>query len=97
MMVMVQTYEFNFFFFFQFQLVKNNAATDYDLADKSINPMGGFPHYGLVKQDFVMIKGCCVGPKKRVLTLRKVTFFSITKVDLEKFERNLSGVSRTFV
>ena len=36
--------------------------------------MGGFPHYGLVKQDFVMIKGCCVGPKKRVLTLRKVTF-----------------------
>ena len=39
--------------------------------------MGGFPHYGLVKQDFVMIKGCCVGPKKRVLTLRKVTFFSI--------------------
>ena len=58
--------------FFNFQLVKNNAATDYDLADKSINPMGGFPHYGLVKQDFVMIKGCCVGPKKRVLTLRKV-------------------------
>ena len=57
---------------FCFQLVKNNAATDYDLADKSINPMGGFPHYGLVKQDFVMIKGCCVGPKKRVLTLRKV-------------------------
>ena len=52
--------------------MKNNAATDYDLADKSINPMGGFPHYGLVKQDFVMIKGCCVGPKKRVLTLRKV-------------------------
>ncbi len=54
------------------QLVKNNAATDYDLADKSINPMGGFPHYGEVKQDFVMIKGCCIGPKKRVLTLRKV-------------------------
>lgn len=55
-----------------FQLIKNNAATDYDLADKSINPMGGFPHYGEVKQDFVMIKGCCIGPKKRVLTLRKV-------------------------
>ena len=70
----------NYFFIFKFQLVKNNAATDYDLADKSINPMGGFPHYGLVKQDFVMIKGCCVGPKKRVLTLRKVTFiFSLIK------------------
>ena len=62
--------------------MKNNAATDYDLADKSINPMGGFPHYGLVKQDFVMIKGCCVGPKKRVLTLRKV-IIKITSVSGE--------------
>merc|ERR1711936_808476 len=53
------------------KLIKNNASTEYDLADKSINPMGGFPHYGEVKQDFVMIKGCCIGPKKRVLTLRK--------------------------
>lgn len=33
---------------------------------------GGFPHYGEVNQDFVMIKGCCMGPKKRVITLRKV-------------------------
>ena len=56
--------------------MQNNAATDYDLADKSINPMGGFPHYGLVKQDFVMIKGCCIGPKKRVLTLRKVSYLN---------------------
>merc|ERR1712112_83150 len=53
------------------KLVKNNAATEYDLADKSITPMGGFPHYGEVKQDFIMLKGCCIGPKKRVLTLRK--------------------------
>jgi ribosomal protein L3 len=44
----------------------------YDLADKSINPMGGFPHYGEVKQDYVMIKGACIGHKKRLLTLRKV-------------------------
>merc|ERR1712088_642569 len=27
------------------KLIKNNASTDYDLSDKSINPMGGFPHY----------------------------------------------------
>merc|ERR1712059_27369 len=45
------------------KLIKNNASTEYDLADKSINPMGGFPHYGEVKQDFIMIKGCCIGPK----------------------------------
>merc|ERR1711922_56953 len=49
------------------KLVKNNAATEYDIAGKSINPMGGFPHYGEVKQDFIMIKGCCIGPKKRAL------------------------------
>jgi len=33
--------------------------------------MGGFPHYGVVNEDFVMIKGCVVGTKKRVITLRK--------------------------
>ena len=38
------------------KLIKKNAATEYDLSDKSINPMGGFPHYGEVKQDFLMIK-----------------------------------------
>jgi large subunit ribosomal protein L3e len=53
---------------------ENNASTDYDLTEKSINPMGGFPHYGLVTNDFMMIKGCCVGTKKRVLTLRKSMF-----------------------
>eukprot|EP00088_Acartia_fossae_P041127 TRINITY_DN42_c0_g1_i1.p1 TRINITY_DN42_c0_g1~~TRINITY_DN42_c0_g1_i1.p1 ORF type:complete len:399 (-),score=173.75 TRINITY_DN42_c0_g1_i1:102-1298(-) len=60
------------------KLVKNNAATDYDLADKSINPMGGFPHYGEVKQDFLMIKGACIGHKKRLLTLRK-SLLTLTK------------------
>jgi large subunit ribosomal protein L3e len=29
--------------------------------------MGGFPHYGEVNNDFIMIKGCCMGPKKRVI------------------------------
>jgi len=53
------------------KLIKNNAMTDYDLAEKSINPMGGFPHYGEVKQDFIMVKGACIGHKKRILTLRK--------------------------
>merc|ERR1712200_193313 len=53
------------------KLVKNNAATEYDLADKAITPIGGFPHYGEVKQDFLMLKGACIGHKKRVLTLRK--------------------------
>ena len=28
----------------------------------------------MVNNDFLMIKGCVVGPKKRVVTLRKVCF-----------------------
>jgi len=50
---------------------KKNGSTEIDITAKDINPMGGFPHYGLVKQDFVMIRGCCIGSKKRAITLRK--------------------------
>ncbi|EDL14703.1 mCG1036344 [Mus musculus] len=49
------------------KLIKNNASTDYDLSDKSINSLGGFVHYGEVTNDFIMLKGCVVGTKKRVL------------------------------
>ena len=33
--------------------------------------MGGFPHYGIVKNDYMLIKGTVPGPKKRLMTLRK--------------------------
>jgi len=49
----------------------NNASTANDLTEKSITPLGGFPHYGVVNNDYVMIKGTCVGIKKRALILRK--------------------------
>ena len=54
--------------------VENNAVTDFDLTEKSINPVGGWPHYGLVREDYIMLKGCVIGPKKRVITLRKALF-----------------------
>uniref|UniRef100_A0A7N5KHS6 60S ribosomal protein L3-like n=1 Tax=Ailuropoda melanoleuca TaxID=9646 RepID=A0A7N5KHS6_AILME len=38
-----------------------------------LNKKGGFPHYGEVNNDFVMLKGCIAGTKKRVITLRKVS------------------------
>merc|ERR1712062_409641 len=75
------------------KLIKNNASTDYDLSDKSINPMGGFPHYGEVKQDFLMIKGCCIGPKNRLLTLRKSLLTHTKKRALEKI--NLKFIDTT--
>ncbi|OAG29700.1 large subunit ribosomal protein L3e [Nematocida displodere] len=48
------------------------CKTEFDLTEKTINPMGGFVGYGDIKNDFVMIKGSVVGPRKRVLVLRKV-------------------------
>jgi large subunit ribosomal protein L3e len=63
---------------------KNNAATAADLTDKNITPLGGFPHYGTVRDDFIMIKGCCVGPKKRVVLLRKSLFPQVSRFSLEE-------------
>merc|ERR1712049_51413 len=78
------------------KLVKDNAKTEYDIADKSINPMGGFPHYGEVKQDFIMIKGCCIGPKKRVLTLRKSLLTHTKRKALEQIKLKFIDTSSKF-
>jgi len=52
-------------------VAERHASTEFDLTKKEITPMGGFPHYGCVKNDWVMVKGTVVGPVKRVITLRK--------------------------
>lgn len=62
----------------------HNASTDADITKKDINPMGGFPHYGLVKNDFLILKGCTVGVKKRVVTLRKSLMVHTSRTHLEK-------------
>jgi large subunit ribosomal protein L3e len=49
----------------------NSASTESDLTEKGITPVGGFPHYGVVNEDWIMIKGCVGGSKKRPITLRK--------------------------
>jgi large subunit ribosomal protein L3e len=49
----------------------HNGKCEADMTDKGISPMGGFPHYGMVTNDFVMIKGTVPGHVKRVITLRK--------------------------
>jgi len=48
-----------------------NATTEFDLTVKGITPLGGFPHYGKVNEDYLMIKGACPGVKRRCITLRK--------------------------
>lgn len=48
-----------------------SATTKADLTEKHITPLGGFPHYGNIVNDWIMVRGCVVGPKKRLLLLRK--------------------------
>ncbi|PVU88080.1 hypothetical protein BB561_006040 [Smittium simulii] len=38
---------------------KSNASTSFDLTTKRITPLGGFSHYSIVNEDFIMLKGCC--------------------------------------
>jgi len=73
-----------------------SASTEFDLTRKSITPMGGFPHYGIVKQDFIMIKGACVGVRKRVLTLRKSLLVHTSRAALEKVNLKFIDTSSKF-
>merc|ERR1712039_543695 len=63
------------------------------VTDKSINPVGGFVHYGQVKSDFVMIKGGVMGPKKRAITLRKSLLKQTSRAALENV--NLKFIDTT--
>ncbi|KAJ1703284.1 hypothetical protein LUZ63_003063 [Rhynchospora breviuscula] len=72
------------------------AMTDYDRTEKDITPMGGFPHYGIVKNDYLMIKGCCVGPKKRVVTLRQSLLKQTSRLAMEVISLKFVDTSSKF-
>jgi len=40
-------------------------------APAEINPKGGFTHYGLLKNDYLLVKGSLAGPVKRLVRLRR--------------------------
>eukprot|EP01017_Pseudomicrothorax_dubius_P019066 TRINITY_DN20_c0_g1_i1.p1 TRINITY_DN20_c0_g1~~TRINITY_DN20_c0_g1_i1.p1 ORF type:complete len:397 (-),score=118.75 TRINITY_DN20_c0_g1_i1:190-1380(-) len=65
------------------QGAKNTASTANDLTEKNITPIGGFPHYGIVQNQFLIIRGCCVGTKKRPLILRKSLLRQTNRTALE--------------
>ena len=56
-----------------------NAKTENDLTEKPITPMGGFSHYGEVNEDWVMLKGTIMGPRKRLITMRKSLLPQVTR------------------
>jgi len=62
----------------------HNAMTENDLTEKSVSPMGGFSHFGEINEDFVMIKGTCMGLRKRIITLRKSLLPQVSRKACEK-------------
>lgn len=62
------------------------AVTNNDLTEKAITPMGGFPHYGEINEDWLMIKGGVMGTKKRVITLRKSLLPQTKRAALEQVD-----------
>jgi len=74
----------------------NNAMTEADLTEKAITPMGGFSHYGQVTQDFIMLKGCVMGPRKRLITMRKSLLPQVSRTAVEKIELKFIDTSSKF-
>jgi len=75
---------------------KKNASTEFDLTEKTITPLGGFPHYGHVGEDYVMLKGAIVGAKKRIITLRKSLIPPTSRTHLEKVKLKFIDTSSKF-
>lgn len=76
--------------------VNLNASTEADLTKKEITPLGGFPHYGRVNEDYLMLKGTVVGTKKRVITLRKSCVPQTKHDALEEVELKFIDTSSKF-
>ncbi|CAL5377958.1 unnamed protein product [Camellia sinensis] len=74
----------------------HSGITEFDRTEKDITPMGGFSHYGVVKDDYLMIKGCCVGPKKRVVTLRQTLLTQTSRVAMEEIKLKFIDTSSKF-
>lgn len=72
---------------------KLSATTHSDLTEKHITPLGGFPHYGQICNDWIMVRGCVVGPKKRLLLLRKSLVPQTSRKSLEAITLNFIDTS----
>merc|ERR1719230_1469036 len=73
-----------------------SCMTEMDLTEKGITPMGGFSHYGNVENEWVMVKGCVAGRRKRLLTLRKSLLPQMSRRATEKIELKFIDTSSKF-
>merc|ERR1712099_220212 len=58
--------------------------------------MGGFSHYGIVNQDWLMIRGTIMGPRKRIITVRKSLLPQVSRRALEKIDLKFIDTSSKF-
>merc|ERR1712167_471438 len=72
----------------------HNAMTESDLTEKAITPLGGFPHYGEVNEDYVMLKGAIVGVRKRLITMRESPWSRSTSSSSTRRRSSGTGASR---
>lgn len=64
----------------------NNKIIDISrIAEKDINPKSGFKHYGIIKSDYVVVKGSVQGPAKRPLVLTSI-LRPKKEIEKQKFE-----------
>jgi len=75
---------------------KKSAATEFDLTDKTISPMGGFPQFGVIKEDWIMVKGSVGGTRKRPITIRKTLVAQVSRTALEKVALKFIDTSSKF-
>jgi len=76
--------------------IHNNASTEFDLTQKSITALGGFVRYGIVKEDFLLLKGSVPGPVRRVITIRKSLHVQTSRAALEKVQLKWIDTSSKF-
>merc|ERR1712013_335929 len=74
----------------------HGAMTQNDLTEKGITPMGGFSHFGEVTQDWVMLRGGVMGPRKRIITMRKSLLPQVSRRATEKIELKFIDTSSKF-
>merc|ERR1712159_633155 len=74
----------------------HTAMTESDLTEKAITPLGGFPHYGEVNEDYVMLKGAIVGVRKRLITMRKSLLTQTSRSALEQINLKFIDTASKF-
>jgi len=76
--------------------LSHKASTKYDVTDKEITPMGGFPHYGNIRADYIILKGSIPGPVRRTVTLRQSLFPQNSRGALEQIDLKFIDTSSKF-